>query len=40
MTLEKLDRVARDLMVQEGCIGDLRKHRSSLVSVQEPDDGE
>ena len=35
--VEKLDRVARDLMVQEACIADLRKHGFTLVSVQEPD---
>lgn len=35
--VEKLDRLARDLMVQEAAIADLRKHDFSLVSVQEPD---
>jgi len=35
--VEKLDRLARDLMVQETCIADLRKHGFTLVSVQEPD---
>jgi DNA invertase Pin-like site-specific DNA recombinase len=35
--LEKLDRLARDLMVQEACIADLRKHGFALVSVMEPD---
>ena len=35
--VEKLDRMARDLMVQEACIADLRKHGFELVSVQEPD---
>ena len=35
--VEKLDRLARDLMVQEAAIADLRKHGFTLVSVQEPD---
>jgi len=35
--IEKLDRLARDLMVQEACIGDLRKNGFTLVSVMEPD---
>ncbi len=35
--VEKLDRLARDLMVQETIIGDLRKHGFELVSVHEPD---
>ena len=35
--VEKLDRLARDLMVQETIIGDLRKHGFDLVSVMEPD---
>ena len=35
--IEKLDRLARDLMVQEACIADLRKHGFELVSVAEPD---
>ncbi len=35
--IEKLDRLARDLMVQETIIGDLRKHGFQLVSVLEPD---
>jgi DNA invertase Pin-like site-specific DNA recombinase len=35
--VEKLDRLARDLMVQEAAIADLRKHGFALVSVQEPD---
>jgi DNA invertase Pin-like site-specific DNA recombinase len=37
MMVEKLDRLARDLMVQETIIGDLRKRRYELVSVAEPD---
>ena len=35
--IEKLDRLARDLMVQETAIADLRKHGFDLVSVAEPD---
>lgn len=35
--IEKLDRLARDLMVQETIIADLRKHGFVLVSVAEPD---
>ena len=35
--VEKLDRLARDLMVQETIIGDLRKSGFDLVSVMEPD---
>lgn len=35
--VEKLDRLARDLMVQETIIGDLRKNGFDLVSVHEPD---
>jgi DNA invertase Pin-like site-specific DNA recombinase len=35
--IEKLDRLARDLMVQETIIGDLRKRGFELVSVTEPD---
>jgi DNA invertase Pin-like site-specific DNA recombinase len=35
--IEKLDRLARDLMVQETIIGDLRKRGIDLVSVAEPD---
>jgi DNA invertase Pin-like site-specific DNA recombinase len=35
--VEKLDRLARDLMVQETIIGDLRKNAFELVSVMEPD---
>jgi DNA invertase Pin-like site-specific DNA recombinase len=35
--VEKLERLARDLMVQEAAIADLRKHGFELVSVQEPD---
>ncbi len=35
--VEKLDRLARDLMVQEAAIADLQKHCFTLVSVAEPD---
>ena len=35
--IEKLDRLARDLMIQETIIGDLRKNGFDLVSVTEPD---
>lgn len=35
--IEKLDRLARDLMVQETIVGDFRKHGFELVSVCEPD---
>jgi DNA invertase Pin-like site-specific DNA recombinase len=37
IVVEKLDRVARDLMVQEAAIADLKKHGFTLVSVAEPD---
>lgn len=35
--IEKLDRLARELMTQETIIGDLRKRGFELVSVMEPD---
>jgi DNA invertase Pin-like site-specific DNA recombinase len=35
--VEKLDRLARDLMVQEHIIADLKQRRITLVSVAEPD---
>jgi DNA invertase Pin-like site-specific DNA recombinase len=35
--VEKLDRLARDLMVQETIIADMRKNAFELVSVMEPD---
>jgi DNA invertase Pin-like site-specific DNA recombinase len=35
--VEKLDRLARDLMVQETVISDLRRNGFELVSVMEPD---
>ena len=37
IVIEKLDRLARDLMVQESVIADLRKYGFELVSVHEPD---
>jgi DNA invertase Pin-like site-specific DNA recombinase len=35
--IERLDRLARDLMVQENIIADLRKRGFDLISVSEPD---
>jgi DNA invertase Pin-like site-specific DNA recombinase len=35
--IEKLDRLARDLMVQETIIADFRKKGIELISVAEPD---
>jgi DNA invertase Pin-like site-specific DNA recombinase len=35
--IERLDRLARDLMVQEATIADLQNNGFTLVSVQEPD---
>lgn len=35
--VEKLDRLARDLLVQETIIGDLLKYSKQLVSTMEPD---
>jgi len=35
--IEKLDRLARDLMVQETIMGDFRKQGFELISVCEPD---
>ena len=35
--IEKLDRLARDLMVQETIVADLRKNGFDLISVLEPD---
>jgi DNA invertase Pin-like site-specific DNA recombinase len=37
IVIEKLDRLARDLMVQETAIADLKKNGFTLVSVAEPD---
>lgn len=35
--VEKLDRLARDLMVQESIIADMRRNGFEIVSVSEPD---
>ena len=35
--IEKLDRMARDLMIQEATIADLQRDGFTLASVQEPD---
>lgn len=35
--IEKIDRLARDLMVQESIIGDMQKSGYTLISVAEPD---
>ena len=35
--IEKLDRLARDLMIQETIIGDLRKKGFQVISAAEPD---
>ena len=35
--VEKLDRLARDLMIQESIIADLRRHGFEIISVTEPD---
>lgn len=37
VVIERLDRLARDLMVQETIIGDLRKKDFEVVSATEPD---
>jgi DNA invertase Pin-like site-specific DNA recombinase len=37
MLVEKLDRLARDLIIQETIIGDLKKNNFELSSVSEPD---
>jgi DNA invertase Pin-like site-specific DNA recombinase len=37
IVIEKLDRLARDLMVQEATIADLQKSGFDLISVAEPD---
>jgi DNA invertase Pin-like site-specific DNA recombinase len=37
VVIERLDRLARDLMVQEATIAELQKQGFALVSVQEPD---
>lgn len=35
--VERLDRLARDLMIQESTVAELRKHGFDLISVSEPD---
>jgi DNA invertase Pin-like site-specific DNA recombinase len=35
--VERLDRLARDLFVQESILAELRKHGFTLISVEEPD---
>ena len=35
--IERLDRLARDLYVQESIVAELRKHGFQLISVAEPD---
>lgn len=35
--IEKLDRLARDLMVQETILAEMRKHGIEVISVAEPD---
>jgi DNA invertase Pin-like site-specific DNA recombinase len=35
--IEKLDRLARDLMIQEATIADLQRHSFTVISVAEPD---
>lgn len=37
IVIERLDRPARDLMVQETIIADLQKNGFDLISVAEPD---
>ena len=37
IVIEKLDRLARDLMIQEAAIADLQKWDFTLISVAEPD---
>jgi DNA invertase Pin-like site-specific DNA recombinase len=37
VVIEKLDRLARDLMVQEAILADFKRHGLTLVSVAEPD---
>jgi DNA invertase Pin-like site-specific DNA recombinase len=39
IVIERLDRLARDLMVQEHIIADLRKRGIELISTEEPDLG-
>jgi DNA invertase Pin-like site-specific DNA recombinase len=35
--IEKLDRLARDLMIQESILADMRRNGFELISVAEPD---
>lgn len=35
--VEKLDRLARDLMIQESIIADMKRHGFEIISVSEPD---
>jgi DNA invertase Pin-like site-specific DNA recombinase len=35
--VEKLDRIARDLIMQETIIADIQKHKNTLLSTAEPD---
>lgn len=35
--IERLDRLAREILVQEATIADMRKHGFTLISVAEPD---
>ena len=37
IVIERLDRLARDLMVQEATVADIQKHGFALISVAEPD---
>lgn len=37
VVIEKLDRLARDLLVQETILADFRKHQITLLSTMEPD---
>ena len=37
IVIERLDRLARDLMIQETIIADLKRHGFELISVAEPD---
>jgi len=37
VVIEKLDRLARDLMIQESIVADFRRHSLELVSTYEPD---
>jgi DNA invertase Pin-like site-specific DNA recombinase len=37
VVVERLDRLARDLMIQESIIADMKRHGFEIVSVAEPD---